>query len=102
MDEADLKYSDESADTITVINQRFEKNSFIILTYEYYFMHHFVINDGIGRTIFTSEKNAIYTRLYRTLCSIYAFLNMEAKNKNVIGEMKKFDRSRISYIPTIL
>jgi len=30
MDEADLKYSDESADTIKIINQGFEKNSFIM------------------------------------------------------------------------
>ena len=98
----DYEYPSLFPDHLHYLRQFYEKNSFILLTYEYYFMHHFIMNDGIGSTIFASENSAIYTRLYRTICSIYAFLNMEAKNNNVIGEMKKFDRSKITYIPTIL
>jgi hypothetical protein len=98
----DYEYPSLFPDHLRYLQQFYEKNNFIILTYEYYFIHYFIMNDGVGGTIFASEKNAIYTRLYRTMCSIYAFLNMEAKNKNVIGEMKKFDRSKITYIPTVL
>lgn len=98
----DYEYPSLFPNHLYYLRQFYEKNSFIIVTYEYYFMHHFVMNDGIGSTIFDSKKSAIYTRLYRTICSIYAFLNMEAKNKNLILEIKKFDRSRITYIPPIL
>ena len=98
----DYEYPSLFPHHLQYLRQFYEKNSFIILTYEYYFIHHFIMNDNIGTTIFSCENSAIYTRLYRTMFSIYAFLNMESRNKNVIEEMKKFDRSLITYIPTTL
>ncbi len=85
---------------ITYLQKYYEDNSFLIPTYEYYFMHYFVIKDGIGKQIFESDKSADFTRVYRTLSSIYAFLLLQSRNENVLGEMKNFDRNKVTYIST--
>ena len=98
----DYEYPSLYPEHIVYLQKFYEDNNFIIPTYEFYFTHYFIYQDGIGRFIFESENAALYTRLYRTLSSIYSLLLLQSKNKNVLSEMKKFDREKVTYIPKTL
>jgi hypothetical protein len=94
----DYEYPSLYPEHVDYLKHFYETNSFIIPTYEYYFMHYFIHKDGVGRNVFQSPHSSLYTRLYRTLCSIYALLLLQSKNDSVLSEMKKFNRDRITYI----
>lgn len=98
----DYEYPSLYPEHIVYLQKFYEDNNFIIPTYEFYFIHYFIYQDGIGRFVFESENAALYTRIYRTLSSIYAFLLLQSRNGNVLTEMKKFDREKVTYIPKTL
>lgn len=98
----DYEYPSLNPEHILYLQKFYEDHSFLIPTYEYYFMHFFIKKDGIGKLIFASKNSAVYTRIYRTLSSIYAFLLLQSRNENVLAEMKKFNREKVIYISTKL